>query len=244
MGDSAYRAHDKANCGATMLDHFIEDHALLKASPFTLRVPGEARGRAYVFGKRLIDIVLVLVGGAMILPLVLILALLVRLDGGPAFYRQPRIGRHGRVFILWKLRSMVQDADQALRAYLDKNPAEKAEWDKHQKLRRDPRLTRFGPILRRYSLDELPQLWNVLIGDMSLVGPRPMLPQQRLLYDGMAYYDLRPGLTGLWQVSERNSCSFAERARYDELYGCSISAATDFRTIVKTFGVVLGGTGY
>jgi exopolysaccharide production protein ExoY len=200
--------------------------------------------RHYQFGKRALDVVLVLSGGALVLPVVLLLALLVRMDGGPAFYLQPRVGRHGRVFRLWKLRSMVPDADKALQTYLDDHPAEKAEWDLHQKLRHDPRLTRFGALLRRYSLDELPQLWNVLTGDMSLVGPRPMMPNQRSLYEGTAYFDLRPGLTGPWQVSERNSCSFADRALYDEQYAASVSLTRDVGIMIKTFGVVIHGTGY
>lgn len=227
-----------------MLEHFVEGQSVLGAHARSAWLPRTRRRQAYAIGKRLMDIALVLAGAPLTLPLVLVMGLLVKMDGGPAFYRQPRIGRNGRVFMLWKLRSMVPDADKALAAYLDANPAEKAEWDKHQKLRRDPRLTAIGPFLRRYSIDELPQLWNVLIGDMSIVGPRPMLPQQRLLYNGLAYYDLRPGLTGLWQVSERNNCSFAERAHYDELYYGTLSAGTDIRTIFKTVGVVLGGTGY
>ncbi|WEJ34194.1 sugar transferase [Devosia sp. SD17-2] len=227
-----------------MLEHFVEGQAVMGARARSAWIPRTGRRQGYRVVKRLIDITLVLLSAPLTLPLILVMALLVRMDGGPAFYRQPRIGRHGHVFLLWKLRSMVPDADKALEAYLDANPAEKAEWDKHQKLRRDPRLTAIGPFLRRYSLDELPQLWNVLIGDMSIVGPRPMMPQQRLLYEGFAYYDLRPGLTGLWQISERNNCSFAERARYDELYWGTISAATDIRTIFRTVGVVLGGTGY
>src|SRR5690606_32773126 len=197
-----------------MLEHFVEGQSVMGAHARSAWLPRTRRRQAYAIGKRLMDIALVLAGAPLTLPLVLVMGLLVKMDGGPAFYRQPRIGRNGRVFMLWKLRSMVPDADKALAAYLDANPAEKAEWDKHQKLRRDPRLTAIGPFLRRYSIDELPQLWNVLIGDMSIVGPRPMLPQQRLLYNGLAYYDLRPGLTGLWQVSERNNCSFAERAHY------------------------------
>jgi len=200
--------------------------------------------RNYAFLKRLIDLALVLIAGPFFLPLILILALLVCLDGGPAFYLQPRIGRNGRVFRLWKLRTMVPEAERALEAYLARNPAQKLEWDKHQKLRHDPRLTALGPFLRRYSLDELPQLWNVFTGDMSLVGPRPMMPQQRLLYQGMAYYELLPGLTGPWQISERNNCSFADRARYDEQYRETVSFDTDVRILFKTVGVVFGGTGY
>lgn len=194
-------------------------------------------------GKRMLDLILVLIGGVVFLPLILILAALVRLDGSSAIYRQPRIGKNGRIFLLWKLRSMVPDADAALERYLASDAAARAEWDRSQKLRHDPRLTRIGATLRRYSLDELPQLWNVLMGDMSLVGPRPMMPSQRTLYPGTAYYDFRPGLTGLWQISARNDCSFADRASYDNRYAQEISLATDVRILACTVSVVLRGTG-
>jgi lipopolysaccharide/colanic/teichoic acid biosynthesis glycosyltransferase len=178
-----------------------------------------------------------------VLPLILILAALVSLDGTSALYLQPRLGRNGRVFRLWKLRTMVPNAEARLASYLDSDPAARAEWDSNQKLKHDPRLTTVGRHLRRYSLDELPQLWNVLVGDMSLVGPRPMLPEQRHLYPGTAYFDLRPGLTGPWQISERNSCSFAERAGYDNRYAQTVSAATDLRILMQTVSVVFRGTG-
>lgn len=200
--------------------------------------------RVYPGGKRLLDILLVLVAGPFFLPLIAILAVLISLDGAPAFYLQPRIGRDGRVFRLWKLRTMVPNADAALERYLASCPAARAEWNAKQKLLEDPRLTRMGPFLRRYSFDELPQLWNVLSGDMSLVGPRPMMPGQRLLYEGLAYFDFRPGLTGLWQVSERNGGTFAIRALYDQQYAASASTVTDFKVLFKTVGVVFRGTGY
>ena len=199
--------------------------------------------RLYQPTKRVLDLGLVLLFGPLFVPLILMLALLVRLDGGPSFYRQPRLGRHGRVFRLVKLRTMVVDADAALARHLESDPAAKAEWGATQKLRRDPRLTPLGGFLRRYSLDELPQLWNVLGGDMSLVGPRPMLPQQRPLYRGTAYFDMLPGLTGLWQISERNDCSFAARADYDTRYAQIASLGTDFRILWRTIDVVFRGTG-
>ena len=199
--------------------------------------------RLYQPTKRVLDLGFVLLFGPLFVPLILMLALLVRLDGGPSFYRQPRLGRHGRVFRLVKLRTMVVDADAALARHLESDPAAKAEWGATQKLRRDPRLTPLGGFLRRYSLDELPQLWNVLVGDMSLVGPRPMLPQQRPLYRGTAYFDMLPGLTGLWQISERNDCSFAARADYDTRYAQIASLGTDFRILWRTIDVVFRGTG-
>ena len=218
------------------------DHNLSKeGNALVLRT--DRRNHFYGVGKRLIDIVLVIVGAPLVLPIVLVLAIMVRLDGGTAFYLQPRVGKHGRIFKLWKFRSMVPDAEKALETYLAGDAAVRAEWDAHQKLRHDPRLTSIGAFIRRYSLDELPQLWNVLIGDMSLVGPRPMLPNQRPLYPGTAYYDLRPGITGLWQISQRNSCTFAERATYDNRYAQSISAMTDLMILFRTVGVVFRGTG-
>lgn len=226
-----------------MLDHPFSDHTSARATSAPATRRGRSGLRFYGVGKRLLDLALVAVGGPFFLPLILILVVLVRLDGGPAFYLQPRIGRDGRVFRLWKLRSMLPNAEAALATYLDSNPGARAEWDSTQKLRHDPRLTRIGGFLRRYSLDESPQLWNVLLGDMSLVGPRPMMPSQRLLYTGTAYYDLRPGLTGLWQISERNNCTFAERAAYDNRYAQSVSVGVDFAVLVKTLGVVFRGTG-
>lgn len=225
-----------------MLDHPLDKNTGAQAT-LGLLTQSAASHRFYKVSKRLIDLALVAVGGPFFMPLILILMVLVSLDGSSPFYVQPRIGRNGRVFRLWKLRTMVPGADLALTSYLESNPDAKAEWDSSQKLRHDPRLTAIGRHLRRYSLDELPQLWNVLIGDMSLVGPRPMLPSQRLLYPGTAYYDLRPGLTGLWQISERNNCTFAERAAYDNRYAQVISATADFTILVQTVGVVFRGTG-
>lgn len=172
-----------------------------------------------------------------------ILALLVRLDGSSAFYRQPRIGMGGRTFMLWKLRTMVPQAERKLESYLAAHPQARLAWNQSQKLRDDPRVTAIGRYLRKYSLDELPQLLNVLLGDMSLVGPRPILPEQRQLYDGTAYYRLRPGLTGLWQIGKRNEATFAERAIIDTEYFNRMSLFTDIRILSKTPIVVLKGTG-
>jgi lipopolysaccharide/colanic/teichoic acid biosynthesis glycosyltransferase len=170
-------------------------------------------------------------------------ALAVALDGGAPFYRQDRIGRGGRLFRLVKIRTMVPGAEALLARHLAACPAARAEWDRTQKLARDPRVTRIGRLLRASSLDELPQLWNVLRGDMSLVGPRPMLPEQRALYPGRAYYALRPGLTGPWQVSARNRSGFADRAGFDQAYHAGLSLAGDLRLIAATVRVVLRRTG-
>jgi lipopolysaccharide/colanic/teichoic acid biosynthesis glycosyltransferase len=138
---------------------------------------------------------------------------------------------------------MVPDAEERLAAHLEAHPAAAAEWGRTQKLRQDPRVTRLGRFLRRSSLDELPQLFNVLTGDMSLIGPRPMMVDQAPLYPGRAYYALRPGISGPWQVSERNATSFADRARFDDRYDRDLSLLTDLRLILATFRAVLRGTG-
>jgi exopolysaccharide production protein ExoY len=193
--------------------------------------------------KRLIDIVAVLLAAPVVLPAVVALALIVRRDGGPAFYVQNRIGLGGRIFRCWKLRSMVPDAEAKLEAHLARDPEARHEWEIHQKLRDDPRITPIGRLIRKTSLDELPQLWNVLVGDMSLVGPRPMLPEQSPLYPGRAYYNLRPGITGFWQVSDRNGTAFAARAHYDSEYDNRLSLLTDLLVLAATIRVVLRGTG-
>jgi exopolysaccharide production protein ExoY len=201
------------------------------------------RGVYSRFGKRALDILLVLLSAPIIAPVIILLALLVRTDGGPAFYGQKRVGRDGRLFTLWKLRSMAIDADAALEGYLNANPDAREEWDRTQKLRHDPRITRHGQTLRRSSLDELPQLWNVLMGDMSIVGPRPFLPEQIEMYPGSAYYAMRPGLTCFWQTGDRNDSSFAARAIDDARYAREMSLVIDVTLIRKTVGVVMRQTG-
>jgi exopolysaccharide production protein ExoY len=139
---------------------------------------------------------------------------------------------------------MVCDAETRLAEHLARSPEAQAEWDHTQKLKCDPRITVFGNFLRKTSLDELPQLWNVLKGDMSLVGPRPMMAGQQGLYPGLAYYALRPGITGSWQVSDRNASSFAARADFDNAYEETLSFMGDLHILAATVGVVLRGTGY
>lgn len=218
---------------------------LLFTSADSLKGHSEVPFRPYRSGfKRCLDIILVLSAAVFVLPMVLLLALVIRLNGGQAFYSQPRVGRGGRVYTMWKLRSMTQNAEAKLEAYLAENPDARAEWDSTQKLKNDPRITPLGRILRKSSLDELPQLWNVLKGDMSLVGPRPMLPCQQAMYPGTSYYKLRPGITGMWQVSKRNESTFADRARFDAQYDRRLSFMTDVKLLIATVRVVLRGTGH
>ena len=195
-------------------------------------------------GKRALDVCIVVLAAPLVLLFVSILVLLVARDGGQPFYTQDRVGRNGRIYKMWKLRSMVAGADEKLEEHLARDPAARAEWDKTQKLKSDPRVTAFGRFLRRSSMDELPQLWNVLLGDMSLVGPRPMMPPQMALYPGSAYYDLRPGITGSWQVSARNDSSFEDRVKFDFAYGKNVTLAEDTRILMATVEVVLKGTGH
>jgi exopolysaccharide production protein ExoY len=192
--------------------------------------------------KRVLDVSAVVLAVPVILPLIGAAALAVALDGGSPFYSQLRVGRGGRSFRMWKLRSMVVDADHKLEAHLAADPVAREEWD--QKLKDDPRVTRVGRILRRSSMDELPQLWNVLTGQMSLVGPRPMMLQQQVLYPGSAYYALRPGITGYWQTSGRNETSFEARAEFDAAYAADLSLKTDLKILGRTVGTVLKCTGY
>ena len=195
--------------------------------------------------KRGLDMALVVLTLPIIALVVFSLAAIIFLrDRHNPFYCQNRIGRGGRIYRIWKLRTMIPDADRHLSDHLKRDPAALAEWTATQKLKADPRITAFGRFLRKSSLDELPQLWNVLKGDMSLVGPRPMMTCQRDLYPGTDYYDLRPGITGPWQVSSRNDTTFADRARFDAAYNREISFVTDIRLLLATVRVVLRATGH
>ncbi len=194
--------------------------------------------------KRAFDLTAVLLSSIVVVPAIAVLALIIARDGSSPFYWNDRVGRFGRDFRMLKLRTMVPDADGMLRRYLEENPEAKAEWDSTQKLKNDPRITTIGRFLRKASLDELPQLWNVVTGDMSLVGPRPMMPSQRPLYEGLSYYALRPGITGIWQVSDRNESEFAKRVEYDRVYDETVSFGLDISLIMSTVKVVVRATGY
>ncbi|MEY8830417.1 sugar transferase [Sedimentitalea sp. XS_ASV28] len=196
------------------------------------------------FGKRLFELALVLIVLPILAPVMLLIALLVSLDGGSPIYIQKRIGKNGRIFRMFKFRTMVPNAEERLAEYLSAHPKALAEWNHSQKLRHDPRVTRIGAYLRKCSLDELPQLINVFLGDMAIIGPRPMMVDQENLYPGRAYYWMRPGISGLWQVTERNESAFSDRARYDDKYFYNMTFVNDCKIIVKTFVVVVRGTGY
>jgi len=205
--------------------------------------PTAPKGFYAQYFKRFIDLCFILMTTPVVLPIVGLFALLAKMDGGPAFYAQKRVGRDGRIFECWKIRSMVTDAEKVLEQYLAENPEANAEWLVSQKLRNDPRITQIGKFIRKSSIDELPQLWCVFKGEMSLVGPRPFMPEQKPLYKGNAYYMLRPGLTGFWQVSDRNQSSFASRAVYDNRYAAELGMMTDIKILFRTVGVVVRATG-
>lgn len=197
------------------------------------------------FGKRGLDILLGGLALFLAAPVLGLLCLALWLESGNPFFFQRRLGKDGREFRMWKLRTMVIGADRKLAEYLAADPALKREWDLTQKLKRDPRITRLGRFIRMTSLDELPQIINVLKGDMSLVGPRPMLPEQLPLYlHPEAYLALRPGITGLWQVTARNEEAFALRSILDRDYLDGMSLRQDLRIMGATFGAVVQATGY
>jgi len=186
--------------------------------------------------KRLLDIWGAIVLLPLIVPLILVLGLLVMRDGGAPFYGHTRIGQGGRAFKCWKLRSMVPQSQQHLRSHLADDPRAQAEWTAHFKLSEDPRITPFGQMLRRTSLDELPQIWNVLRGEMSFVGPRPVTRSELRMYGGALehYLALRPGITGLWQVSGRNRLNYEQRVLLDVEYARTCGLAQDARILLRT----------
>lgn len=210
---------------------------MLHVLPHTL----SARQR---IAKRTLDIVGALAFLLVFAPLLLVIAACVGLTSGwPVHYRQTRIGRGGRPFHFYKFRSMVRDSDQVLQRVIDRNPEARAEWDAFQHLTNDPRITPVGRYLRKSSLDELPQFWNVLIGDMSLVGPRPCMEKQVGMFGNAwdHYCAVRPGISGLWQVSGRNRLTFAQRVELDVKYVDEWSFWLDLSILLKTFRAVAAG---
>ncbi len=196
--------------------------------------------------KRALDLVFVIAGGALLLPLIALIAALIKLTSpGPVFYGQRRHGRGGHAFTAWKFRSMVANASGVLEQHLNSNPALRREWLETQKLRCDPRITPIGRVLRRTSLDELPQLWNVLVGEMSLVGPRPIIAEEIPRYGGdfALYKKVTPGLTGMWQVSGRNLVTYEQRIGFDLYYVRNWSIWLDLHILARTVKAVLRGEG-
>jgi Undecaprenyl-phosphate galactose phosphotransferase WbaP len=196
--------------------------------------------------KRFIDLSIVIIGGLIILPFLLVFALLIKLTSpGPILYGHTRLGLNGQHFKAYKFRSMVVNAEEKLELILESNPDIKEEWEINRKLKNDPRVTKIGRFLRRTSFDEFPQLINILRGEMSLVGPRPIVDDEIKRYgeDFNRIFSVRPGLTGLWQVSGRSDTNYAERVALDTYYLQSWSVWMDLWILYKTVGVVLKGKG-
>jgi len=194
--------------------------------------------------KRVLDIVGTILLAALFSPLIIPIALFIRISG-PVIYKHRRVGKGGQTFDCLKFRTMVPNADKVLADVLDKDPGLKAEWFRDHKLRDDPRITVLGKFLRRTSLDELPQLWNVLRGEMSLVGPRPVVKEELLRYGRNVsfYYAAKPGVTGLWQVSGRNELDYRRRVAIDVYYVRNRNLLLDLYILLKTTKVVVGGKG-
>jgi len=201
----------------------------------------------YAATKRALDVLGAVVLAVVFSPLFLaiVIVALSRREGGSIIYKHRRVCRDGRTFECLKFRTMVPNADQVLRELLESDPAIKAEWLRDHKLRCDPRVTRLGRFLRRTSLDELPQLWNVMRGEMSLVGPRPVVREELLRYgrNVRAYLSAKPGITGLWQVKGRNDTDYRRRVVLDTYYVRNQNLLLDLYILLKTTRVVLGGSG-
>jgi exopolysaccharide production protein ExoY len=209
-----------------------------------------ARDREHIphaAAKRGFDLIVASLILLIVAPVMAWIWFMVRLDGGRGLYGHPRIGQGNRMFRCLKFRTMVVDSGAVLENLLANDPQARAEWESSRKLLKDPRVTSIGRILRATSLDELPQLFNVLRGEMSLVGPRPVVRDEidKFYHDAdrSAYFSVRPGLTGLWQVSGRSDASYDQRVRLDREYVHNASFKLDMLILFKTVGVVLGRRG-
>ncbi|HEY6458255.1 MAG TPA: sugar transferase [Steroidobacteraceae bacterium] len=236
-------AHPPRAASAVPLIHHaarqVESHAASGTEwPARMRQPGEA-------AKRLLDIVGALTLAVLLSPLLLVVGLVLARDRGPIIYSHSRTGRHGRSFDCLKFRTMVPNAEQVLRELLHNDPDMQREWMRNQKLRNDPRITAIGRFLRRTSLDELPQLWNVLKGEMSLVGPRPVVREEWARYGHRLdhYLTAKPGVTGLWQVMGRSDCCYRRRVALDTYYVRKRNLFLDMFILLQTVRVVFRGRG-
>lgn len=199
-----------------------------------------------LFLKRLLDILVILLFSPILVPVFLVLIILTKITSrGPVFYGHKRVGRNGKEFKCWKFRSMCTNSQEILEEILATDPVRKAEWEAERKFKDDPRVTKFGKILRKTSLDELPQLINIFIGQMSFVGPRPVTEPELEKYGTYKDYVLSvsPGLSGMWQVSGRSETNYEERINYDTYYIQNWSVWLDIWILIKTVSVVLVGKG-
>ena len=213
---------------------------------FMLSIRNNLARRRNRLAKRIFDLAATVVGGLLILPILLILAVLVGVDNkGRIIFAHRRVGRKGKLFPCYKFQSMVPNAQERLEEYLAKNPEARKEWEESFKLTNDPRVTKLGAFLRKTSLDELPQLWNVLMGDMSLVGPRPIVTKEIERYGDYIreYYMVPPGITGMWQVNGRSDTTYEERVAMDTWYVRNWSVWIDLVYLFKTVKTVFTGKG-
>jgi len=231
-------------------------HGNLKVVPVDRRAPdresfpasfqaADADGFIYRFSKRIFDLVFASLAIVILSPLIIAIAICAYLSSGAPLFKHRRVGKCGKFFNCIKFRTMVPDADRVLQNLLSNNREAKEEWLRDHKLRNDPRITRLGKFLRRTSIDELPQLWNVLLGEMSLVGPRPVVPDELRRYGNKVatFLSVTPGITGLWQVSGRNDTDYRRRVALDVCYVKSRSLVLDIYILIKTLPAVFARSG-
>ena len=224
----------------------LKDHEDEEIKPILYSV--KKQNIAYRFVKRFIDIIAGLVGVILLIPITIIVEIIrivKKENDGPLFYEQLRIGKNGKQFRMYKFRSMCMNADERLKEYLEENEEARKEYKKYKKLKCDPRITKVGKVLRETSLDEFPQLLNVLKGDMSLVGPRPYLPREKK--EMGEYYlgiiNVKPGITGPWQIKGRSKITFEDRLKMDLEYANKSNLTRDLKILIKTFTKVMNKDG-
>jgi len=242
LAASGASVHQLKAASAVPLVHHIPRQFASRGAHGSVR---HVRSRPAEAAKRLLDIVGALTLAVVLSPLLLVVGLMLARDRGPIIYSHSRTGRHGRTFGCLKFRTMVPNAEQVLREILHHDPDMQREWMRNQKLRNDPRITAIGRFLRRTSLDELPQLWNVLKGEMSLVGPRPVVREEWQRYGRRldTYLAAKPGVTGLWQVMGRSDSCYRRRVALDSYYVRKRSLLMDVFILLRTVKVVLQGRG-
>ena len=237
MSDTAVKEKEETLIG--------EENVLETTKVEIVKEETKSKFKIYYIFKRLFDFVCSLLGLIVLSPVFLIVAILIRRDGGKAFFKQERIGKNGKTIKIYKFRSMIVNAEKVLEELMEKDENIRNEYLTNKKLENDPRITKIGKFIRKTSIDELPQLINVLKGDMSLVGPRPYLWREKEDM-GEAYNQIitcKPGITGYWQVSGRSDVSFEERVELEKYYSQHVSAWMDIKILFKTVGVVLFGKG-
>lgn len=220
----------------------VHVQGLMEENMILLRVKNNLARPYYRLVKRIFDLVVTLCGLVVVLPIGLIIAALIYIDNpGPVLFAHRRVGKHGKEFPCYKFRSMIVGAEDVLKNYLANNPEAREEWERDFKLKDDPRITKIGHFLRKTSLDELPQLLNVLKGEMSLVGPRPIIKKEIEKYGSYIndFFLVPPGITGVWQVSGRSDTTYEERVQMDSWYVHNWSVWIDIVYLVRTVGVVL-----